>query len=508
MKAAKISCNKVIAEAKRSYWSNYCLNNILQPHDAHKLWGKVKEIHNCVSSPSCPILLEDKEFPTAKEKAEAFADYFASNSSSKNLPESCKLYRYSEEKKDIYIDPQSDNTLFINSDIKEQELLDALKLLPNKQSSPGMDSISNQMLKHLPSKWLNILVKIFNKCWTEGVMPTLWKTSITVPILKMGKPKANVSSYRPIALTSHVAKLMERIILVRFTYFCEKKLVIPKQQAGFRKNRSTIDHLVKLTTHVKKQLAKRQSVLATFFDVSKAYDQVWHARLLCKLKQIGLSGNCYSYFKTFLNGRTIQTRVGRVYSEPRNIDMGIPQGSVIAPLLFNILLYDLPSHLSKYIHFIQYADDIWLNCTIKKKTSFKKIKYYQKIYQHDLTSLCIYINSNGLEFSVEKTSMILFNSGSSSKLPIFTLDDCYIQYKTSVKFLGVLLTSKLSWNTYIECINQARKKLNLLKIVNKQKWCQNTTVMIHLAKALVRSKLTYGQEVYFYINFRVLIQDL
>jgi hypothetical protein len=242
--------------------------------------------------------------------------------------------------------------------ISYQEVLDTIKMIPTKRSSVGIDAISNDMIRHLPADWLSVLCLLFNKCWIEGKQPQAWKTSIVVPILKQGKPKQAINSYRPIALTSHVSKLMERVILNRLSHFSVKENVIPAEQAGFLKGRSTIDHLVKLTTLVKRQFARRKSVLATFFDIKKAYDQVWHARLLYKLKSIGLSGHMYHYIKYFLSNRKIQARIGTTYSSYRNLDMGIPQGSVIAPFLFILLINDLPSVLTKEFYIVQYADDL------------------------------------------------------------------------------------------------------------------------------------------------------
>ena len=206
---------------------------------------------------------------------------------------------------------------------------------------------------------------------------------------------------------------MEAIVLNRLTYFSEKHNIIPTNQAGFRKGRSTTDHLVKLTTQIKRQFARRQNVLATFFDISKAYDQVWHERLLYKLKSIGLSGHIYNFVKTFLTNRTIQTRVGNTYSSKRQLDMGIPQGSVIAPILFNILTHDLPKFISKHCSLIQYADDIclWMNATLKKNTPKRTIHYVRKTYQNDINNIAKFMSENGLTLSPEKSHMMLFDAG-------------------------------------------------------------------------------------------------
>ena len=120
-----------------------------------------------------------------------------------------------------------------------------------------------------------------------------------------------------------------------------------------------------------------------------SYDQVWHHRLLYKLSCIGLSGKIYEFIKSFLSNRTVQTRVGKNYSTPRNLDMGIPQGSVIAPILFNIMLFDLPKAVSKNVTVVQYADDIcmWMNVTLKKATPLGSQNHIRRLYQADLDSL-------------------------------------------------------------------------------------------------------------------------
>ena len=442
-----------------------------------------------------------KKLPSNHEKAEEFVNMFSEISRLEGLSTHCQNLRKNEERKHAHQDPLSDNSHYLNANITANEITEAIRSLSNKQTSVGLDAISNEMLKHLPERCTHILQKLFQMCWNSGKMLQLWKKSIVIPILKQGKPRQDKTSYRPIALTSHVCKLMEKIILKRLMHYCDKNSIIPINQAGFQKGKSAIDHLVKLTTQIKRQFARRKNVLATFFDVKKAYDQVWHYRLLQKLKSIGLSGHIYDYLKCFISNRSIQTRIGTSYSSSRTLEMGIPQGSVIAPILFTILLQDLPKLLSKDVILAQYADDIclWMNVTLKKSTPLRSIKYIQKVYQNELNKLCHYLSENGMTLSVEKTHMMLFNSGNNpEKLPVFKIEDKIVIYKDTVKFLGVYLTPKLSWNIHIENIlTKARKSLNLLKVIAKQPWGMDTQCLIHLSTSLVRSKLSYGQEVFF-----------
>ena len=202
---------------------------------------------------------------------------------------------------------------------------------------------------------------------------------------------------------------MEKIVLYRLNHHCERNRIIPLNQAGFRKGRSTTDHLVKLTTQVKQQFARRKNILATFFDIKKAYDQVWHHCLLKKIINAGITGNMYNYLKTFLSNRSIVVRVGSSYSNDKDLQMGLPQGSVTAPILFNILIADLPQELSKESVLAQFADDIclWMKVTMKRKTPARTMNYIRKLYQRELDKINKFMLENGLTLSSEERKKIL-----------------------------------------------------------------------------------------------------
>ena len=209
----------------------------------------------------------------------------------------------------------------------------------------------------------------------------------------------------------------------------------------------------------------------------------------------------FQYFKNFLSERCICTRVGKTYSSNKTTDMGIPQSSVIAPILVNIIIHDLPKVLSNNTHVALCADDIaiWVNTTLRKHINKRVVNHVQKLYQLEINKLTAYMKDNGFELSREKTCLMLFNNGENPKsLPQIELDGQLLNYKQNTKFLGVSIITKLNWRLHIEnLINKARKRLNFLKIVSTQFWSQDTKVLLHLSISLVRSKLIYGQEVYF-----------
>ena len=497
-----INSNRICAETRKQYIHDYMLREIKGPVDMPKVWVTSSKMKNGFRQPNCPIKVDKIEFPTKTDKAEEFAKFFSnvSNTSSLNKDEQEKRGK-NEENIDFKNDFQN-NDFFLNSNITLKEVKEAIAELGNKKSAVGIDGISYTLLNNLPEAGVECLHTIIQKSWESQLMPEIWKTSIVIPILKAGKNKSDKTNYRPISLTSHVSKIMEKIVLNRTNYYVEKNNILPHNQCGFRKNRSTTDHIVKLSNQIKHQFSKRKGILATFFDVRKAYDRVWHHRLLLKLKQIGFSGNILAFVKNFLSNRKITTKVGNSYSSLHSTNMGIPQGSILSPILFNLLLHDLPSTLhNDNIEIAQYADDLalWMKVTIRKKTYIREIKYYEKLYQINIDKLSEYMKNNGLEFSSEKTNLILFSNCQVPKvLPKIRLDSTVLRYVDEVKFLGVIFTRKLCWKKHIDYLCQkAFKSLNLLRYISSKPWGQDTSVLIHLATALVRSRLTYGQEAYF-----------
>ena len=208
-----------------------------------------------------------------------------------------------------------------------------------------------------------------------------------------------------------------------------------------------------------------------------------------------------NFVKNFLADRFIQIRVGCTYSAARKLDMGLPQGSVLSPLLFNIFMADLPSIISKETVLVQFADDIciWKKVTMKRSTPKRSLNHIQKCYQQELNKIDTYLSYNGLSLALDKTKAMLFNAGPDPKhLPQLKIQEKKIMYTNCIKFLGVTLSSKLNWKLHFEdVLNKGRKGINLLKVVASQKWAQDTAGLRNLAFGLIRSKLTYAQEIFF-----------
>ncbi len=306
----------------------------------------------------------------------------------------------------------------------------------------------------------------------------------------------------PISLTSHIGKIYERIVKQRLNHFCESNGVIPLCQAGFRAGRGVSDHLVRLGAHVRRARLRRRALYSCFFDVRRAYDTVWHGRLLRKIKEVGLSGQMYNFVTAFLSKRTFQVRWKGTLSNSQRLDMGVPQGSVIAPLLFSIMLYDI-NKIQKHDAIITlYADDlaIWKESKCRKFTNITKtnsfLRQIQKQFQEIINTVNEYMFHNGFSLSSEKTVFIIFGPWHPVS-PEFSIiiNGQRLYAAKQVKYLGVTFQWSGSVSKHVHNnIQSALRATNLVKLLSRMPWANQPKTMIALVKSLVRSRLYYGLE--------------
>lgn len=179
-----------------------------------------------------------------------------------------------------------------------------------RKSAPGQVEISYQMLSHLSDEGLQVLLALYNRVWDEGLIPAGWKEAVIVPIRKPGKDASKPVNYRPIALTSQMGKLMEKLVNGRLMHFVEEKGLLTRFQSGFRKGRNTIDSIICLEHEIRKAQVNKETVVAVFLDVEKAYDMLWVEGLLIKLHLLGVGGNIFNWVMEFLKNRSIQVKIG------------------------------------------------------------------------------------------------------------------------------------------------------------------------------------------------------
>ena len=249
-----------------------------------------------------------------------------------------------------------------------EELAAALKTIKAGKAG-GPDGVAPDLLKHLPLSTQKELLSILNASWTTGWCPQAWRTATIVPFLKKEKDPQAVSSYRPIALTSTIRKLLERLIVNRLSWWLEAKSLLSPWQAGFRKRRCTTDQCLRLSQFVSDGFhsTNKERTVLMLFDYSKAYDTVWRTGLLQKMLDIGITLRFVQWTTAWLTNRIAHVQLNGLTGRCRTFKEGLPQGSVLSQLLFVLYINVLLGNFSESTMVSAYADDLALVCCGHKK---------------------------------------------------------------------------------------------------------------------------------------------
>ncbi|GFY58829.1 putative RNA-directed DNA polymerase from transposon BS [Trichonephila inaurata madagascariensis] len=274
-----------------------------------------------------------KRLPTLEQAANLLATHYEQASklsfqnSDKKQKKACKQVLQQNKS-------YTQNDIFTDELTLEELECAIQKLDPNK--SPGIDLLFGSMIKHFGICTRCTLLRIFNLSWKSGKLPTLWKKSIIIPILKPGKDAACCKSYHPIPLTSALCKLMERIIHARIMRWLIEHNVIHFYQTAFRDGHIIVDQLFYLVQSVidESEEIPHKKTTAVFLDLSAAFDRVWRQKLIEVLHRLGIKGNSLLWINDFLRHRKFVVRFNGRFSKSHRSWAGVPQGSFISPLLF------------------------------------------------------------------------------------------------------------------------------------------------------------------------------
>ena len=364
-----------------------------------------------------------------------------------------------------------------------EDLEDAVKLLkPGKAA--GLDGITTEMIQHFGQLTREWLLTMINKCALNFTVPTLWRKAKVVALLKPGKDPTNRKSYRPISLLSILYKMYERMILARISPTVEEKLT--PDQAGFRPGKSCCDQLLNLTQFIEDGFEKKLITGTVFVDLTAAYDTVNHRILLLKVAKTIGNKTIVGIIQSLLKNRRFFVEMDGRKSRWKTQKNGLPQGSVLSPILFNIYTNDLPEF--KDIRRFIYADDL---CLAAQAEDFKTV---EQMLTKALESLSEYYQQNSLNANPTKTQVCAFhlnNHQANYKLNIQWNGEV-LQNDTFPVYLGVILDRTLSFKEHAKKVKGKVAKRNVLlgKLANSS-WGTNPETLRTTAMALCYSAAEY-----------------
>ena len=426
--------------------------------------------------------------------ADKFNDYFVNigQSISRSIPGSIKSSQY-------YCKTNHVKSLFL-SPVDVCEVIKISKSLISNASS-GVDNVSNKVVKPVINSIVLPLVHIFNLSFSTGKVPSKLKRSKVVPVFKKNDP-SKFTNYRPISLLPCFSKIIERLMYNRLYKFLTFNNLLNNSQFGFRANHSCEHILLKVQQRILDSFHCNKCLIGVFLDLSKAFDTMDHSILLCKLKQYGIRGIALDWFSDYLSNRTQFTHVNNASSTVLNVSIGVPQGSVLGPLLFLIYINDFPNS-SDLLSFYQFADDTSIFY------SSNTLANTVNVLNSELIKVSDWLRANKLSLNIAKTKCIYFEKKGNTRINISinnnnnnNINDISINNNlnicinnnqilpcSSVNFLGITINRHLVWNDHINNI--------LLKLK------RNTGLISRLKYTLLKENLKtlYDSLIVSYLNY-------
>ena len=373
------------------------------------------------------------------------------------------------------------NLIFHSNDICE-----AIESIPNG-ASPGPDGISTILLKKLKSPLSRILCKILRNSIDTGDIPDILKQALIIPIFKGGS-RLEACNYRPISLTSHIMKIFERVIRKSLVNYLECESKFSPNQHGSRSKRSTLSQLLQHHEEILKSLEDGNNVDCVYLDFAKAYDKVDHGVLLHKLKQVGIVGPIGRWIHNFLTNRKQQVMIKGRKSKISYLKSGVPQGSVLGPLLFLIYIGDIADNVDSEV--LVYVDDSKIKKNINQTEDVEQ-------FQNDLDTLYIWAQANNMKFNGEKFLVLRYGKNQELKenTSYFTenMNDVIMQVN-KCRDLGIIMNDAGNFTDHIETVcTKVRQKIGWIL---RTFYTRDSNFLKHMFKTLVQPIIDYCSQLW------------
>ena len=423
-KKSRNHVNNLIKVAKSRYF-NRIETTDFRYNDQKQFWKTIKYFMKGNRSAHIPPLLKlsdvgcTEHVYTDIEKATVLNEYFTSISNFTYIPDSLPDFE------------QKTNDTLNNINISQQDILDAIHTL-KIDKAPGIDGISNRLLKLTSKTIVRPLTILFNKSIDTNCFPLCWKEANVTPLFKKGDTNSS-NNYRPVSLLSCVGKLMERVMFKYMYNFLHERNLIYKYQSGFQPGHSTIYQIIEIYDNICKALDEKEYMCMVFCDISKAFDRVWFDGLIHKCKGYGFKNNISDWLHSYLHGRKQRVVLNNTDSAFLPVKAGVPQGSVLGPLLFLLYINDISDNLCSATRL--FADDSSIFATSSD------IQTIENNINSDLTKLSKWARDWLITFNPNKTEVMFFSNRPFMNYPNITFDNASPEIVDSHKHLGVYFSS-------------------------------------------------------------------
>lgn len=470
--------NKLIKTTKSNFYKKQ-IN--LNKNNSKNLWSVVKSISSSTKKQNITEILtdDDKIIQGDQMLANAFNEFYSNvgeKYAKKIVKPMAPFPKRNLAQGSIYLEP-----------INTHEVVSIIKSLKSKKA-PGIDMIKAETLKKVADEIAEPLTYLINKIFESGKCPAEFKMAVITPIYKKGE-KTKIINYRPISLITNLTKIFEKALKAKLTKYIDKYNLVSNSQFGFREGKSTNDAIYALTNDIYKFMDESKPGLCIFLDLAKAFDTVSHPLLLEALEDIGVRGIAHSLLADYLHNRKQFVKIGSSISSQRIISYGVPQGTVLGPLLFSIYINNLLT-LDTCGKITSFADDTVILYTADTWAALKN-----KV-ENDFCHIIDWFNHMLLTINFEKTFFMPFTSYKNN-LPEFQYltinnhnNNINIKTTNQIKYLGVTIDSHLRWDIHVNNVTQT-----LRGVLYKFKYLKNlldTTHMKIIYYALVESRIQYA----------------
>ena len=370
-------------------------------------------------------------------------------------------------------------------EVNTDEIITIISSMTN--SAAGYDEIPAAIMKQMIAYFVHPLTFLINKSIFHGTFPGDLKLAKVLPIYKNDNEQL-IQNYRPISVLPFFSKIFEKIVSLYIIDYLEDNNLFYSNQFGFRKFHGTNHAIITLVEKVSKALDTGKFVIGVFLDLKKAFDTVNHTILMKKLEYYGIRGTIFNWLKSYLDNRKQYVHYNGYDSDKKTITHGVPQGSILGPLLFILYINDF-SRSSDLLFSILFADD---TSVFIEGTSYDKVI---DIVNKELDRINIWLRANKLTINIKKTHYMMFHrTRIKHKLRNITICGTNVSYTKNTKFLGVIIDNKLRWSDHINYIkNKIAKSIG---IINKTRNFLSKNTLTNLYYTFIYPYLIYCTEIW------------